>query len=150
VIGARRGQVEFGEDVADVLLDRAVASRRYASGARNGPSCGPLPSTAWSLLSAATLIAGFGVLYTLIRAARPPYGAALFGVLFGLQLVAGFLPGNWSDQVSKYLPGPAGLAITSVRPDPVLLGPWTGFGLLCLYSAIVLGIAAWLLRRRDT
>jgi ABC-2 type transport system permease protein len=36
-----------------------------------------------------------------------------------------------------------------VRPDPASLGPWAGFGLFCLYTAITLGLAAWLLRRRD-
>jgi ABC-2 type transport system permease protein len=75
--------------------------------------------------------------------------AALFGALFALQLVAGFLPGTWSDQVTKYLPAPAGQAITLARPDPASLGPWAGFGVLCLYAAIVLGLAAWQLRRRD-
>ena len=40
--------------------------------------------------------------------------AALFGLLFALQIVAGFLPGSWSDDVGKYLPSTAGLAVTSV------------------------------------
>jgi ABC-2 type transport system permease protein len=75
--------------------------------------------------------------------------AALFGVLFALQIVVGLLPATSSDQVDKYLPAPAGIAVTNVRPDPTSLGPWTGFGLLCLYTAIVLGLAAWQLRRRD-
>src|SRR2546430_8494274 len=35
------------------------------------------PSTAWSLLTAAILIIGFGVLYSLLREARPPHGAAV-------------------------------------------------------------------------
>jgi hypothetical protein len=29
------------------------------------------------------------------------------------------------------------------------LGPWTGFGVLCGYAAILVGIAAWRLRRVD-
>ena len=44
---------------------------------------------------------------------------------------------------------PAGVAVTNVRPDPASLPPWTGFGLFCLYTVILLGLAAWLLRRRD-
>ena len=75
--------------------------------------------------------------------------ASLFGVLFALQIIVGFLPETWSSQISRYLPAPAGIAITGVRPDPTSLGPWTGFGLFCLYTAIVLGLAAWQLRRRD-
>jgi ABC-2 type transport system permease protein len=75
--------------------------------------------------------------------------ASLFGVLFGLQIVVGFLPASVADAVSRYLPTPAGAAVANARPDPAALGPWTGFGLFCLYTAIVLGLAAWLLRRRD-
>ena len=75
--------------------------------------------------------------------------AALFGLLFGLQILAGLLPENWSDQATRYLPAPAGVAVTNVRPDPLSLGPWTGFGLFCLYIAVALGLAAWLLRRHD-
>ncbi len=75
--------------------------------------------------------------------------SALFGLLFGLQIVAGFLPESWTDTIGKYLPTPAGAAVTTVRPDSASLSPWTGFGLFCLYTAIVLGLAAWQLRRRD-
>jgi ABC-2 type transport system permease protein len=59
-------------------------------------------------------------------------------VLFGLQIVVGFLPASVADRIFRYLP-----------PRPASLGPWVGFGLFCLYTAIVLGLAAWLLRRRD-
>jgi ABC-2 type transport system permease protein len=75
--------------------------------------------------------------------------ASLFGVLFGLQIVVGFLPASVADKVSRYLPTPAGVAVTNVRPDPASLPPWTGFGLFCLYTVILLGLAAWLSRRHD-
>jgi ABC-2 type transport system permease protein len=75
--------------------------------------------------------------------------ASLFGVLFGLQIVVGFLPATLSDKIARYLPTPAGVAVANVRPDPMSLGPWTGFGVFCLYTAIMLGLAAWRLRRRD-
>jgi hypothetical protein len=35
------------------------------------------PSAGWTLLSAVILIIGFGILYTLLREARPPHGAAI-------------------------------------------------------------------------
>jgi ABC-type transport system involved in multi-copper enzyme maturation permease subunit len=75
--------------------------------------------------------------------------AALFGVLFAPQILVGFLPSTWSDEVYKYLPVPAGVAVTNVRPDPTSFGPWTGFGLFCLYTAVLLAVAGWRLRRRD-
>lgn len=74
--------------------------------------------------------------------------AGLFGLLFGPQLLAG-LPADWSDRLYPYLPVPAGAAVANVRPDPAALAPWTGFGLFCLYTAVVLALAAWQLRRRD-
>ena len=76
--------------------------------------------------------------------------AALFGLLFAVQILAGFLPGSWSDEVGKYLPASAGLAVTSVRPDPASsLPPWTGFGVFCLYAAVLLSLAALRMRRGD-
>jgi ABC-2 type transport system permease protein len=75
--------------------------------------------------------------------------AALFGLLYGLPLAAGLLPGTWAADVSKYLPTTAGQAVTTVQPDPTLLQPWTGFGALCLYAAVLLGLAALRIRRGD-
>jgi ABC-type transport system involved in multi-copper enzyme maturation permease subunit len=75
--------------------------------------------------------------------------SALFGLLFAPQLVLGLLPESTSDALYRYLPTPAGAAISAVHQDPLALGPWTGFGLFCLYTAIALGLAAWQLRRRD-
>jgi ABC-2 type transport system permease protein len=75
--------------------------------------------------------------------------AALFGVLFAPQIVAAFLPSDWSDAIVKYMPEPAGTVITNAQPDPASLGPWTGLGLFCGYIAVVLALAAWQLRRRD-
>jgi ABC-2 type transport system permease protein len=76
--------------------------------------------------------------------------AALFGLLFGVQLAAGFLPGSWADDVGKYVPTTAGQAVTLVHPDPVSsLPPWTGFGVFCGYAAVLLGLAALRMRRGD-
>ncbi len=33
--------------------------------------------------------------------------AALFGLLFAIPIVVGFLPGGLSDEIGKYLPGAA-------------------------------------------
>jgi ABC-2 type transport system permease protein len=76
--------------------------------------------------------------------------STLFGVLLVLPVIVLFLPGGWSRTVGRYLPSNAGQALTTVRPDPHALAPWTGFGLLCLYTAVVLVPAAFALRRRDT
>ncbi len=75
--------------------------------------------------------------------------AALFGLLYGLPLAAGFLPGSMADDVSKYLPANAGQAVTTVQPDPAMLQPWTGLGVLCAYAAVMLAISAARMRRGD-
>jgi ABC-2 type transport system permease protein len=110
------------------------------------------PGTARAVLGGALYLTAVGLLGlglgALLRNTAAAI-AALFGVLFGLQIVAGLLPGTLAEQVGKYLPTPAGTAVSSVRTGPSSLGPWTGFGLFCLYTAIVLGLAAWQLRRRD-
>jgi ABC-type transport system involved in multi-copper enzyme maturation permease subunit len=75
---------------------------------------------------------------------------ALLGALFGLQILAGFLPGGLSDDVDKYLPAPAGQAVTVEQPDSTSLSPWVGLGVFVLYTAIVLALAAVRMRGRDT
>jgi ABC-type transport system involved in multi-copper enzyme maturation permease subunit len=111
------------------------------------------PGAARAVLGSALYLAAVGLLGLGLGALlRSTAGAisALFGLLFGLQLVVGFLPSSWSDHVYKYLPAPAGTAITTVHPDPTaLLAPWAGLGVFCLYVAVVLGLAARRLHRRD-
>jgi ABC-2 type transport system permease protein len=75
--------------------------------------------------------------------------SALFGLLFVPQLLLGLTPESFSDAVYRYLPTPAGAAVSAVQQDPLSLSPWAGLGLFCLYTAVALGLAGWLLRRRD-
>jgi ABC-2 type transport system permease protein len=76
--------------------------------------------------------------------------STLFGLLLVLPILASFLPGDWGDQVEKYLPSSAGTAIMSARVDTAeLLAPWTGFAVLCGYAVVTLAAAAVLLRKRD-
>jgi ABC-2 type transport system permease protein len=111
------------------------------------------PGVARAVLGAALYLAAVGLLGlglgALLRSTAAAIGA-LFGLLFAPQILVGFLPSTWSDHIYGYLPAPAGIAITNLRPDPTSLAPWTGFGVFCLYTAILLALAAWRLRRRDT
>jgi len=76
--------------------------------------------------------------------------SALFGLLFAVQIAAGFLPGNLSSEVGKFLLATAGQAVISVRPDPASsLAPWASFGVFCLYAAAVLALASTRMRRGD-
>jgi ABC-type transport system involved in multi-copper enzyme maturation permease subunit len=74
---------------------------------------------------------------------------ALFGLLFGAQIMAGLLPASIADHISRYLPAPAGLAVTFDGRDPSSLPPWIGFAVFALYTAVVLALGAWRLRRAD-
>ncbi|HKD87758.1 MAG TPA: ABC transporter permease, partial [Streptosporangiaceae bacterium] len=76
--------------------------------------------------------------------------AALFGLLYGLPLAASFLPASMAADVTKYLPATAGQAVTTVQPDPTMLQPWTGFGVLCAYAAVLIAVSAARMRRGDT
>lgn len=110
------------------------------------------PGVARAVLGGALYLTAVGLLGLGLGAVlRNTAGAvsALFGLLFVLPIVLGFLPGHWSEQVNKYLPMAAGTAITNVRLDPTALGPWSGLGLCFLYAAAALGLAAWQLHRRD-
>lgn len=83
------------------------------------------PGTARALLGSAVYLAAIGLLGLGLGALlRHTAGAiaALFGVLFGLQLIVGFLPGTWSADVGKYLPASAGADVTVVGPDPAHSG----------------------------
>jgi len=110
------------------------------------------PGVARAVFGSALLLSAVGLLGLGLGALlRSTAGAVagLFGLLFGPQLLAGLLPAAWSDRIYPYLPVPAGAAVANVQPDSLALAPWTGFGLFCLYTAVVLALAAWQLRRRD-
>ena len=131
---------------AAFLVSQSVLSREQLDTSLNQPG------VARAVLGSALYLTAVGLLGLGLGALlRNTAGAiaSLFGVLFGLQIVVGFLPATLADKIARYLPTPAGVAVTNVRPDPASLGPWAGFGLFCLYTAVVLGLAAWLLRRRD-
>jgi ABC-2 type transport system permease protein len=124
---------------ATFLVSQSVLSREQLGTSLNHPGVArAVLGSALYLTAVGLLGLGLGALLRNTAGAT----ASLFGVLFGLQIVVGFLPASVADNITRYLPTPAGVAVTNVRPDPSSLGPWTGFGLFCLYTAIVLGLAA--------
>jgi ABC-type transport system involved in multi-copper enzyme maturation permease subunit len=110
------------------------------------------PGVARAVIGSALYLAVIGLLGlglgALVRNAAGGI-AALFGLLYGLPLAANFLPGSMAADVTKFLPAAAGQAVTSVQQDPTALQPWTGFGVLCLYAAVLLGLSAARMRRGD-
>ena len=76
--------------------------------------------------------------------------AAFAGILFVLPPLMNVLPTSWNNAASRYLPLIAGQAVMALTRGQHQLGPWTGLGVLCAYTAAALAIAAILLVRRDT
>jgi ABC-2 type transport system permease protein len=60
------------------------------------------------------------------------------------------IPGTIADHVHGYLPTVAGQLVAQSRQQPAdVLSPWQGFGVLCLWTAVLLAACGWLLVRRD-
>jgi ABC-2 type transport system permease protein len=64
--------------------------------------------------------------------------------------LAQLLPGSVGKHIHAYLPTEAGhLVAQSVQGPKDLLSPWQGYGVFCLWTAALLLVAGWLLKRRD-
>lgn len=75
--------------------------------------------------------------------------ACMTAVLFVLPGMAQALPDSWRNPVTEFWPTLAGGRLTSVHHSAHTLAPWPGFGVMCLFVAIVYAIAWTLLDRRD-
>ena len=75
--------------------------------------------------------------------------ASLIAVVLVLPLIAQALPDSWRNPVTEFWPTQAGNQLTSVYHSAHTLQPWPGFGVMCLFVAIVYAIAWTLLDRRD-
>jgi ABC-2 type transport system permease protein len=75
--------------------------------------------------------------------------ACMIALLFVLPAIAQALPDSWRNPVTEFWPTSAGGQLTSVYHSPHTLQPWPGFGVMCLFVAIVYAIAWTVLERRD-
>jgi ABC-2 type transport system permease protein len=76
--------------------------------------------------------------------------ATVIGVVLVLPILSGLLPGSWGQHINAYLPQQAGALISHAHQQPAdLLSPWQGFGVLCLWTALLLAAGIFLLKRRD-
>jgi ABC-2 type transport system permease protein len=74
---------------------------------------------------------------------------ALVAMLYVLPGLAAALPTSVKNVVDKFWPTNAGQQITSVVRGDHTLPAWAGFGVMCLFVAIVLAAALTRLQRRD-
>jgi ABC-2 type transport system permease protein len=73
-------------------------------------------------------------------------------VAFVLPILAGLLPDTsfWNHFVG-YLPVQAGTQVFTIHPtgDAVVLSAWQGYGVLCIWVAVLFAVGAYLFNRRD-
>ncbi|MBV8295243.1 MAG: ABC transporter permease [Acidimicrobiia bacterium] len=75
--------------------------------------------------------------------------AAFIGLVLVLPSIVGPLPRPWGRDISEYLPSSAGQALLSHHQTAGTLAPWTGFAVLCAWTAAALVLATWLIAHRD-
>jgi ABC-2 type transport system permease protein len=74
----------------------------------------------------------------------------VIGFVLVIAPLAQLLPGKIGKYVHAYLPTEAGHLIgQSVQGKDDVLTPWQGYGVFALWTAVLLAVAAYLLRRRD-
>jgi ABC-type transport system involved in multi-copper enzyme maturation permease subunit len=104
------------------------------------------PGVARAVLGSAVYLAVAAVLGLALGALLRNTAAAvtaLFGLLFGLQVLAGLIPGSAGSTLEKFMPSTAGQAIASVHTDAASsLGPWAGLGLFTACTLVILALAA--------
>jgi ABC-2 type transport system permease protein len=76
--------------------------------------------------------------------------STVIGVILVVPILTGLLPGTVGKHINAYLPAQAGTLIGQAhRQSGDLLSAWQGFGVLCIWTAVLLGLAVYLLKRRD-
>jgi hypothetical protein len=76
--------------------------------------------------------------------------ATVIGVVLVLPIITNFLPGSWGDHINSYLPEQAGAMVFQTHQQAgQVLSSWQGFGVFCAWTAVLLGVAGYLLIRRD-
>jgi ABC-2 type transport system permease protein len=75
---------------------------------------------------------------------------AIIGFVLVLSPLALLLPGDWGRYVYAYLPTNAGQRIaTTVQGPTDVLTAWQGFGVFAAWTAVLILLAAFLLKHRD-
>jgi ABC-2 type transport system permease protein len=110
------------------------------------------PGVARAVLGGGLYLAALAVLSVATGALLRHAAAAItcmIAALLVLPLIAQVLPDSWRNPVTEFWPTQAGSQLTSVYHSAHTLQPWPGFGVMCVFVAIVYAIAWTLLDRRD-
>ena len=111
------------------------------------------PGALRSVLGAALYLTVAGVTAIALGALLRNTAAAIttfVAVFFVIPPLTNLLPTSLTDHFVQYLPSNAGAVMvdgTFGIAHP--LTPWTGFAVMCTYAVVLIGLAAWRLRRVD-
>jgi len=111
------------------------------------------PGVARSVVGAGLFMAVLGLFSLAFGAIVRHTAGAITGVL-GLILIVSnltvLLPGGWGAHINAWMPTNAGQLIFQPHPAPdALLTPWQGFAVFVAWTALLLAVAAFLLKQRD-
>lgn len=73
----------------------------------------------------------------------------LFGVLLALPGLVLLLPTPWDDNVTKFLPSSAGIAVSAINRFPNLLSPLAALVVLVAYTVAMCAAATYVLVGRE-
>jgi len=109
--------------------------------------------TAGRALIGAGLYLAVTALFGLAVGAMLRSTAAALTIVIVVMLIAPIfsaaLPAAIARWIAKWWPSMAGLRVVTVVPDPSVLAPWAGFGVLAAFGAVVLAAAFVVFGRRD-
>jgi len=115
--------------------------------------------TSWSAPNVPRTVLGVALYLTVVAVMGVALGALIrniagaiatfVGIMLVLPGIAGSLPPTWADRINPYLPPTAGQALLAFRADTRVMLPWNGFALFVAYTVGLLGIAAFMLKRKD-
>ena len=73
------------------------------------------------------------------------------GLMFIIPVIVQLLPNTWRWDIMRFFPDAAGrvLSVTVGQQNPHLWSAWPQFGVTLVYAAVLLGVGAYLFRKRD-
>jgi ABC-2 type transport system permease protein len=137
----------LASSLAAFFIGQALLSGKHLSASLSDPGAmrSVIGAALYLTVAAMTALALGAVLRN--TAAAISTFVAVFFVIPPLTLL---LPASWSDHFVQYLPSNAGgMLIDGTYGVGHPLSPWTGFAFMCAYALILIGLAAWRLRRVD-
>jgi ABC-2 type transport system permease protein len=73
------------------------------------------------------------------------------GLMFVIPIIVQLLPNTWRWDIIRFFPDSAGrvLSVTVGQQNPHLWSAWPQFGVTLVYAAVLVGVGAYLFRKRD-